>query len=104
MGGGGGGSEPVSPNDTWGRGGSKIGQKSVTYYLNGPISTRLGLDIKRPIIKQIRLVHPFFRWQIVFAQFIQNQVSFDIKSLLGFVAKFTHFFLFFAFLSYICCF
>jgi len=29
------GQEPVSPNDTWGRG-PKIGQKSVTYYLNGP--------------------------------------------------------------------
>ncbi len=27
---------PVSPNVTWG-GGSKIGQKSVTYYLNGPL-------------------------------------------------------------------
>jgi hypothetical protein len=27
---------PVSPNDTW-RGGSKIGTKSVTYYLNGPL-------------------------------------------------------------------
>jgi hypothetical protein len=28
---------PVSPNDTGGEGGgSKIGQKSVTYYLNGP--------------------------------------------------------------------
>ncbi len=30
------GSESVSPNDTWVRG-SKIGQKSVTYYLNGPL-------------------------------------------------------------------
>jgi len=30
------GSEPVSPNDTGG-GGSKIGQKSVTYFLNGPL-------------------------------------------------------------------
>jgi len=29
-GGGAGGSEPMSPNDTWG-GGSNIGQKSVTY-------------------------------------------------------------------------
>jgi hypothetical protein len=28
---------PGSPNDTWGRG-SKIGQKSVTYYLNDPLS------------------------------------------------------------------
>jgi len=34
---GGGRSEPVSPNDTWGRGVSKIDQKSVTYYLNGPL-------------------------------------------------------------------
>jgi len=33
----GGGVETVSPNDTWGSGGSKIGQKSVTYYLNGPL-------------------------------------------------------------------
>ncbi len=29
--------EPVSPNDTCGMG-SKIGQKSVTYYLNGPLT------------------------------------------------------------------
>jgi len=32
---GGPGSKPVSSNDTGG-GGPKIGQKSVTYYLNGP--------------------------------------------------------------------
>ncbi len=31
------GSAPVSPNDTRGRWGSKIGRKSVTYYLNGPL-------------------------------------------------------------------
>jgi hypothetical protein len=30
----------VSPNDT-GRGGPKIGQKSVTYYLNGPLKGSL---------------------------------------------------------------
>ncbi len=29
-----GGSEPVSPNDTWGG----RGPKSVTYYLNGPVA------------------------------------------------------------------
>ncbi len=36
-----GGSEPVSPNDTWGSGGGgyKIGKKSVTHYLNGPNCT-----------------------------------------------------------------
>jgi len=33
----GGDPEPVSPNDTWVRG-SNIGQKSVTNYLNGPLS------------------------------------------------------------------
>ncbi len=38
--GGGEGSVPVSPNDTMGRG-SKIGQKSVTYYLNGPLKLEL---------------------------------------------------------------
>jgi hypothetical protein len=27
-------SAALSPNVTWGRGGSKIGKKSVTYYLN----------------------------------------------------------------------
>jgi len=34
---GGWGSKPVSPNDTGGGGGTKIGQKSVAYYLNGPL-------------------------------------------------------------------
>ncbi len=32
-----GGSAPVSPNDTWGRGGVKNMPKSVTYYLNDPL-------------------------------------------------------------------
>jgi len=27
----------MTPNDTWGRGVSKIGLKSFTYYLNGPL-------------------------------------------------------------------
>jgi hypothetical protein len=37
-GGGGGGSEKMPPNVTWGEGGSKNCQKSVTYYLNGPLN------------------------------------------------------------------
>jgi len=47
---GGGGSEPVSPNET-GIGGSKIGQKSVTYYLNGPLK-------RHPIIPKKNLIRP----------------------------------------------
>ncbi len=34
---GGGGVAPVSPNDTWGRGGGKRGKKKCTYCLNGPL-------------------------------------------------------------------
>ncbi len=37
--GGGEGVAEMSPNVTWGEGGSKKCQKSVTYYLNGPFST-----------------------------------------------------------------
>ncbi len=42
------GVETESPNGTGERGGSKIGQKSVTYYLNGPLDfTANGRDGKR---------------------------------------------------------
>jgi len=45
-----GGSVPVSPNDTWGRGGSKIGQKSVTYYLNGPLQRNLVYSLSEQFV------------------------------------------------------
>ncbi len=54
----GGGGKPVSPNDTQG---SKISQKSVTYFLNGPYDAKISEKARRWPLTKTPL--PFVRKQ-----------------------------------------
>ena len=56
----------MSPNVTWGREGSKISQKNVTYFLNGPLSVNLTFPLMNILsrctchIQKLWVCHPFW--------------------------------------------